>query len=196
MNKLSLLSREQENKKVFFQLGKKFNLPLDILIYLYNSLRKSINYDRLLQINFHTNILSSHLCGPSSSILDIDDKFVNIKNPFQYRIPIGRGNEWLIKSDYERKENILYHGLYNELKLRDIINTQIEIYGEQKFILKYLVIRGREFYEHLTGMKRIKFINNQSFDLYNEYISYLDIYGYNIVACYGDYEPVWFDDIG
>ena len=29
----------------------------------------------------------------------------------------------------------------------------------------------------------------------NEYISYLDLYGYNIVAYYDDYEQVWFDDI-
>ena len=32
MNKISLLSREQEKKKVFFQLGRKFNLPLEIII--------------------------------------------------------------------------------------------------------------------------------------------------------------------
>ena len=54
--KSSLLSREQEKKKVFFQLGKKFNLPLDIIVFLYNTLRKSVYHDRSLQINFHKNI--------------------------------------------------------------------------------------------------------------------------------------------
>ena len=83
MNKISLLSREQEKKKVFFQLGRKFNLPLEIIILLFNTLYKNITYDRSLQINFHKNILSSYLCGPSSSILDIDNKFFSKKTPFQ-----------------------------------------------------------------------------------------------------------------
>ena len=56
MDKFSLLSREQETKKVFFQLGKKFKLPLDIIILVYNSLRKSIYHDRSLQMNFHLPI--------------------------------------------------------------------------------------------------------------------------------------------
>ena len=195
MNKLTLLSREQENKKVFFQLGKKFNLPLDIIIYLYNSLRKSIYYDRSLQINFHINILSSRLCEPLSLCIDIDDKFVNIKNPFQYRIPIGRGNEWLIYSQKRKRDYLINQGLYNELSPMDIILQQIKIYGELNFIKKYTITNGNETLKIMQGMERIRFINNQSFDLFNEYISYLDFYGYNIVAYYDDYEQVWFDDI-
>ena len=82
MGEITLLSREQEKKKVFIQLGKKFHLPLDIIILLYNSLRKSIYHDRTLQINFRKNILSSHLCGPSAN--PDYDKFLRIQNPFQY----------------------------------------------------------------------------------------------------------------
>lgn len=194
MNKISLFSREQENKKVFIQLGRKFNLPLDIIIYLYNTLHKSISYDRSLQINFHKNILSSHLLGPSSS-LDIDDKFFNKKNPFQYRLPINKGNEWLIESDFARKYNIFYHGLYNELKHRDIINTQIEIYGEKEFIFKYQVVRGREFYEPLTGMERIRFIDRMSADLFDLYFEYLENPQFNILRLGYSYDELWFDDI-
>ena len=194
MNKLSLLSREQEKKKVFIQLGRKFNLPLEIIIYLFNTLYKNITYDRSLQINFHKNILSSYLCGPSSSTLDIDNKFFSKKNPFQYRFPLNKGNEWLIKSDYERKENIFYHGLYNEFKPRDIINTQIEIYGEQKFILKYLVLRGREYYEPLTGMERIRFIDRMGPDLFDLYFDYLEEPRHNIVRMGYSYKDLWFDD--
>lgn len=194
MNKLSLLSREQENKKVFIQLGRKFNLPLEIIIYLFNTLHKDIAYDKSLQINFHKNILSSYLCGPSST-LDIDNKFFSKKNPFQYRLPLNKGNEWLIKSDYERKENIFYHGLYNEFKPRDIINTQIKIYGEQKFILKYLVVRGREYYEYLTGMERIKFIDRMDTDLFDLYFEYLEEPQWNIVRMGYSYEELWLDDI-
>ena len=188
MNKLSLLSREQEKKKIFIQLGRKFNLPLEIIILIFNTLHKNITYDRSLQINFHKNILSSYLCGPSSSFLDIDNKFFSRKNPFQYRLPLNKGNEWLIKSDYERKEKIFYHGLYKELKPRDIINTQIEIYGEQRFILKYLVLRGREYYEPLTGMERIQFINRMNTALVDLYWDHLEEPQFNIVRMGNSYQ--------
>ena len=186
MDKYSLLSREQEKKKVFFQLGKKFNLPSDIIIFLYNILRKSVYHDRSLQINFHKNILSAHLCGPPYTIFDTDEFFTK-HNPFQYRLPIGKGNEWLIESDNARKENIFYHGLYNQFKPRDIINKQIKIYGaharpgREKFILKYLVRRGREFYEPLTGMERIRFIDRIGIDLFDLYFDYLNNSDFNIV---------------
>jgi len=187
MDKFSLLSREQETKKVFFQLGKKFNLPLDIIILVYNSLRKSIYHDRSLQMNFHKNILSVYLCGPPYSIFDIDDEFFNTQNPFQYRLPIDKGNEWLIESDDARKENIFYHGLYNDLKPRDIINKQIEIYGaharpeREKFILKYQVVRGREYTDTLEGMERIRFIDRIGIDLFDLYFDYLDNPDFNII---------------
>ena len=194
MDKISLFSREQEKKKVFIQLGRKFNLPLDIIIFLYNTLNKSIYHDRSLQINFHKNILSAHLCGPPYSIFDIDDEFFNIENPFQYRLPIGKGNEWLIESEDARKENIYYHGLYNELKPRDIINKQIEIYGINKFILKYLVVRGRELYEPLTGMERIRFIDHIGIDLFDLYFDHLEEPQWNIVRMGYSYKDIWFDE--
>ena len=198
MDKISLFSREQEKKKVFFQLGKKFNLPLDIIILLYNTLNKSIYYDRTLQINFQKNILSAYLCGPPYSIFDIDDEFFNIENPFQYRLPLGKGNEWLIESENTRKANIYYHGLYNELKPRDIINKQIEIYGaharpgREKFILKYLVRRGREYYEPLTGMERIRFIDLIGIDLFDLYFDHLEDPEYNIVRMGYTYRDIYF----
>jgi hypothetical protein len=193
MNKITMFSREQETKKVFFQLGKKFHLPLDIIIFLYNTLRKSIYHDRSLQINYHKNILSSHLCGPPYSIFDVDDEFFNTQNPFQYRLPIGKGNEWLIECDDARKENLFYHGLYNDLKPRDIINKQIEIYQDLQFIFKYQVVRGREYYQPLEGIERIKFIDLMGIDLFDLYFEYLEEPAYNIVRMGNSYKDIWFD---
>ena len=196
MDKISLLSREQEKKKVFIQLGRKFHLPLDIIIFLYNSLRKSVNKDSSLQINFHKNILSSHLCGPSSMCYDIDDKFLTLNNPFQYRLPIGKSNEWLIYSDKSRKDNIMYEGLYNELKPRDIICQQIEIYGEKNFILKYrswCAYTMREYYEPLTGMERIRFIDRMGINLFDFYFDHLEEPDYNIVITSYSFEDLWLD---
>ena len=193
MDKISLLSREQEKKKVFFQLGERFGLPKELIIYLYQILVNSIKHDRLLQVNFHKNILSSHLCGPPSS-LDINDEFFRIQNPFQYRLPIGKGNEWLIYSDKGRKDNIMYEGYYNQLKPRDIICQQIEIYKDLQFIFKYELVGGRKIYKPLTGMERIKFIDNMGIRLFDLYFDYLDDPRFNIVRMGYSYEEIWFDD--
>tara|TARA_B100001287_G_scaffold121306_1_gene102239 strand:+ start:120 stop:725 length:606 start_codon:yes stop_codon:yes gene_type:complete len=194
MDKISLLSREQEKKKVFIQLGRKFHLPLDIIIFLYNSLRKSVNKDSSLQINFHKNILSSHLCGPASMCYDIDDKFLTLNNPFQYRLPIGKGTEWLIYSDKSRKDNIMYEGLYNELKPRDIICQQIEIYKDLQFIFKYELVRERKIYKPLTGMERIRFIDRMDTDLFDLYWEYLEEPRFNIGKSGDSYDELWFDN--
>ena len=194
MDKISLLSREQEKKKVFIQLGRKFHLPLDIIIFLYNSLRKSVYEDSSLQINFHKNILSSHLCGPASMCYDIDDKFLTLNNPFQYRLPIGKGTEWLIYSDKSRKDNIMYEGLYNELKPRDIICQQIEIYKDLQFIFKYELVRERKIYKPLTGMERIRFIDRMDTDLFDLYWEYLEEPRFNIGKSGDSYDELWFDN--
>ena len=194
--KSSLFSREQEKKKVFFQLGKKFNLPLDIIVFLYNTLRKSVYNDRSLQINFHKNILSSHLCGPTS-LLDFDVIILAPNNPFDYRLPLGKGNEWLIKSEEARKDNIISHGLYNQLKPRDIINQQIQIYGETNFIYKqgvYCDYNRRKYYEPLTGMERIRFIDHMGIDLFDLYLDHLEDPDYNIERAGDSYRDIYFDD--
>lgn len=174
MGKFSLLSREQEKKKVFFQLGNRFGLPKELIIYLYQVLMNSIKHDTDLEINFRKNILSSHLCDPSAMYCDMDELFI-LKNPFQFRFPIGRGNEWLIESDEARKDIIMYEGFYNQLKPRDIICQQIEIYGETNFILKYSQgPLGGEYYQSLKGMERIQSINHIGVDLFDHYWDYLE----------------------
>ena len=177
MGEITLLSREQEKKKVFFQLGKRFGLPKELIIYLYQILVNSIKHDRSLQINFHKNILSSHLCGRSATSCDIDGLFT-LKNPFQFRFPIGRGNEWLIYSDKARKDNMMYEGFYNQLKPRDIICQQIEIYGETNFILKHTrwceFSERSRYYESLEDMERIRFIDLLGIDLFDHYWDYLE----------------------
>lgn len=191
MDKISLLSREQEKKKVFFQLGTRFGLPKELIIYLYRVVVNSIKHDRSLQINFHKNILSTHLCGPPYSDYD---KFLKIQNPFQYRLPIGKGNEWLIYSDKTRKDNLMYEGLYEELKPRDIINQQIEIYKDLQFIFKYELVGGRKIYKPLTGMERIKFIDNMGIRLFDLYWEYLEDDRYNIEKNGDSYRDIWLDD--
>ena len=193
MGGISLLSREQEKKKVFFQLGNRFCLPKELIIHLYQVLMNSIKHDRDLEINFRKNILSSHLCGPSAmSCCDMDELFT-LQDPFHFRYPIGRDNEWLIESDKARREDIFYHGCYNQLKPRDIIGQQIKIYGDYHFLLRPRIIRCREYYESLEGMDRVRFIDDVGVDLFDHYWDHLEDNAYNLI-CQGDtYEETWLD---
>lgn len=184
MGGISLLSREQEKKKVFFQLGKMYCLPKEIIIYLYQVLMNSTNEDRQINIYYHRNILSAHLCCPNYIPTDIT--LTDSKNPLQYRFPLGKDNEWFIRYEQKKTENIMYHGYYNQLKPRDIILQQIKIYGDYKFILRPRIIRCREYFESLEDMERIEFIDNMGIDLFDHYWEYLDEEnGYNLI-CEGD----------
>ena len=194
MGGISLLSREQEKKKVFFQLGKRFGLPKELIIYLYQILVNSIKHNRSLQINFHKNILSFHLFSPNHMV--IEDTLLKPENPFQYRYPIGKGNEWLIYSDKARKDNIMYEGYYNQLKPRDIICQQIEIYGNKNFILKYSgwnVYTRRECYESLEDIERIRFIDRLGIDLFDHYWDHDEDNSYNIICQGNTYEAKFLD---
>tara|TARA_Y100000389_G_scaffold145714_1_gene144298 strand:+ start:6354 stop:6926 length:573 start_codon:yes stop_codon:yes gene_type:complete len=190
MGGFSLLSREQEKKKLFLELGNRFNLPKELIIYLYQVLMNSIKHDRDLQINFHKNILSSHFCGPSST-QDIDEP-LTLNNPFQHRYPLGKGNEWFIKMGVKHSQNINYNGFYNQLKPRDILCQQIKIYGDHQFLLKP---RSQQSQGHqsLEGFERLHFINKYNTDLFDNYWEYLEVDGYNLI-CNGDsFQEEWLE---
>ena len=90
----------------------------------------------------------------------------------------------------------MYEGLYEELKPRDIICQQIEIYGEKNFILKYrswCAYTRREYYEPLSGMERIKFIDNMGIRLFDLYWEYLEDSRYNIEKNGDSYKDILFD---
>jgi hypothetical protein len=191
MGGISLLSREQENKKVFFQLGKRFGLPKELIIYIYQVLANSIKNDKNLQINFHKNILSNHLCGHTG--VELNDQLLQPDNPFQYRYPLGKGNEWIIKHESARCEGSLYHGCYNQLKPRDIILNQIKIYGDYHFLLRPRIIRCREYYESMEGMDRVRFIDDVGIDLFDYYSEHLEDKCYNLICQGYTYEETWLD---
>ena len=72
-------SKEQKLKISFIQLGKKYHLPKEITIYLYNYLRKLNNCETDKIINYHKSIIFD------SSILK------------ELYCPLNRGLEWCIK---------------------------------------------------------------------------------------------------
>jgi len=80
-------SKEQKFKITFFQLGRKYHLPKDIIVYLYNHLKKINKYETNGIINYHKSIIFDN------SILK--ERFT----------PLNRGLEWCIKQtkDYNRE---------------------------------------------------------------------------------------------
>ena len=69
---ISLLSREQEVKKAFIQLGNKKNLPRDIILLLYNLLRHQALKEIEQTRSFHlTNLYQITLLGTINYKIDI-----------------------------------------------------------------------------------------------------------------------------
>ncbi len=83
----------------------------------------------------------------------------------------------------------------NMIKMINMINMikmnnfyyKIKIYGaharpeREKFILKYQVVRGREYTDTLEGMERIRFIDRIGIDLFDLYFEYLERPDFNII---------------
>ena len=145
-------------KKVFLQLGDKFCLNKDLVIFIYQVLNREILRERKEQINFYTNLLSSHLCKTKQEGPIGDHLFSEI-NPLHYRFPIGRGNEWLIKSDKKIKDELMYEGYYDKLSAHHTICEQIEIFGKKDFLLKTRMYGYVQIYEPFSTMERIKTIS-------------------------------------
>lgn len=115
-------SNEEKNKIVFLELGKKFNLPKEIVIYLYNYLRKINNYEIDKNINYHkSNIFNNTI----------------LKECY---CPINRGLEWCIK----KTEDIYRDYLLMEIRIIGLDNylfrrSDMRIYEAQlEDKIKYL----------------------------------------------------------
>jgi hypothetical protein len=166
------LTLEQEKKKVFLQLGDKFGLNKDLVIFIYQVLNRSLLIEREKQMNFYTNLLSSHLCKSKQGDIPIGDHLFSETNPLHYRFPIRRGNEWLIKSDKGIKYELIWEGYYDKLSAHHTICSQIEIFGKKDFLLKTSMSEGIQICEQFPTMERIKAISILSTDIFDRYYDY------------------------
>ena len=122
-----LFSREQEFKKVFIQFGIKFNLPKDIIIFIYNILRK----DKIKLIEqsrkFHLNNIYFEIYDR----LGVDNKHRNF-----YCDGFTEKNIcWIIGNEYKHIEFIA-NNCSKQFTPRDICLLQIKMIGTDDFFLE------------------------------------------------------------
>ena len=123
------LSRNQEEIKLYIQLGREYHIPYDIL-------KISFREKYRCNLNYHQNIII-FTCLEYNSWPEVILNKCYEEQIFNYRIPDNRGIEWAIKQiEYEpgtwsSKERI---ARYDTL-------LKIKILGEEHYLLKNMKIK-------------------------------------------------------
>ena len=171
-----------EDKKIYIQLSKKFNLSFDILIYIYNLVQQSYLKDEDIRRLFYKNIMIFNLMDykewpmlslPASLLEDkIEEKnpnafrsFPSLKDDiFKHRLPDNKGLEWVIKS--------YPNNLYYRMK------TYINIIGEENYLFQKEYVEGGFITYEADNKLKLKYINKEPFDEisldYNNYLEWKD----------------------
>ena len=168
---ISLLSREQEVKKAFIQLGNKKNLPRDIILLLYNLLRHQALKEIEQTRSFHlTNLYQTELRWWR-----------------QRKLPLNRGPEWGIK------ESIMLPLKFKAFRI--CILKKIKIIGEKDYLyekdyennkLKNATLRTKLNYINNSLFHVLRddyniFINNNNMFSPKDYCIFIDNYGVGTV---------------
>jgi hypothetical protein len=202
--KFTLLSREQEKKKVFLQLGGHYHLPIEIIYYLYQTNKKREkkelqnnidDYKSTYAVNISMNrLLGRRVPGMNDTGLPVSEEDVinfitggdGVTNLTGYRIEEQiKLCKKLCETDIENIGWVDlrdYYTEHNEIPIqgnRDALLRQIEIIGHPSFLLKERVheegpYQGEYYYEPLTYQEKLSFMKKQGIELLNIYEDYLD----------------------
>jgi len=127
---VSFLSGEQIEKGLLLQIGSVNGLSKDIVIYIFNVMRKEQMKDIERIRKYHTNIIYRQtLLGSGRGTVSIQDDQIEL-HYFGNRIPDGRGLEWSIKwyGDHSAGCQISQGWLY--------LMKQIKIIGLKNYLLQ------------------------------------------------------------
>ena len=201
--KFTLLSREQEKKKVFLQLGGIFGLPIEVIYYLYQTNKKMEkeelqnhidDYKSTYAVNITMNrCLGRRVPGMNDTGKPVSEEDVinfitggdGVANPtgdrIEEQIKLCKNLcetdieqiGWVDIKDYDSEPNEI--PIQNN---RDALLRQIEIIGHPSFLLKERVheegpYQGEYYYEHLTYQEKISFMKKKGITLLNLYEEYL-----------------------
>ena len=134
-----MMFRHQEIMKVYFQLGSKFNLPNDLVYFLYKYSKKEEK--RMIQetkIFYKNMILYLTL---EYNIVTLNEILNTNKDLFNHCLPIDRGIEWGIRCRRDKIRLYLTTPDYskrvdNFQNYRKWILVQINIIGEKNYLLE------------------------------------------------------------
>ena len=201
---MSFLSREQENKKVFLQLGRRFHLPIDIITFLYKLNQIHIKEEIQTHINHYKSTYTLNICLERNQ--DLTKKCViNLIGG----VPSGNLLEPMIKKSKRLREIDIYSMGWVDLQTwridpldgdfssspiqtnRDSLLRQVEILGDSSFLLKENVYsegpyQGEYYYSSLSYKEKVSLMKKHSIEILNIYEEYLRKFGrlsgFNIIV--------------
>ena len=181
---ISLLSREQEFKKVFLQLGNQKKIPYDILLLIYNLLRYQSQKEIESIKNFHLkNLYELTLIGWNiNNHIDLDSK------EFKSKLPMNRGPEWSIKWSPLTSNSANCSMKFNIL-------GQIKVIGEKDYLYEKDYDNNNK-YKQASLKTKLNYINKSPlFEIKEDYDEYLNNNkpdNYSIVIDnYGEGSVIW-----
>ena len=159
------LSRNQEEIKLYIQIGRKYNIPYDILKIIFREKYRC-------NLNYHQNIII-FTCLEYNSWPEEFLKKCYEEQLFNYRIPDNRGIEWAIKQiecepgDWCSKERM---ARYNTL-------LQIKILGEEHYLLKNIkYLLGHELSVPWIYLSKQFLFANELYCAFSNLMSYFHIF--------------------
>jgi hypothetical protein len=192
--------RYYELKKSYIQLGRKFNIPDNIITLLYNKRKESIKDNENDQRTFHKNILLFKLISsPFDTTFHI---FANKKHIhknviqtwikkyedinmwngfydkilFEYRLPDGKNCEWAIKTSPLRQKQE-YNDNITFLDIREKLMVEINILGENNYLKKY-INSDNPICVPAERRLKIKYLNTSDFnEIYDDYNNFKNVKG-------------------
>jgi hypothetical protein len=182
-------SRVIKYKKIYYQLGKKFNLPYDIILLIFATVKKENIKDLMKIMNFHCNLTSLNITDPyktslsknilSGSLIYINNNIFSYENLFKYRIPIGKNIEWLIKCNVANFYNKMNNQLWNDITPREKLLYEIKVYTDKHFLEEFNYMNNdnnSHNYEIIpaSNQSKLDYIKNTEFRyLFNDYYDYI-----------------------
>ncbi len=176
-------SRDFKKKRVYHQLAKKYNLPIDIILFIYNIVRKDTIKEFIANQNFYCNILSLNIVDPYISLNRINNNnfipnynYWSFENIYKYRIPIGKNLEWLISCNINNFYNKMNNRLWNDISDREKILYEIKIFASEGFLEEFSYHRDGDInIIKATSESKLSYIKNTEFrHLYSDYHSHID----------------------
>ena len=170
-------------KKAFIQLGKKFQLPDDIVERLYSILKQTLRIEEESTQRFSRNVLllnvmvSEPFRKNRDDLYDCNGSQYEVSNPFDYRLPENRNCEWAIKNSGNKKLKFNENNeIWKFLDIREKLFIEIKILGEENYLFDLNSVGyGIRRYNVAEKKKKILYLNNSSFEeVYFDYQNFLE----------------------